>query len=291
MALDTTKLLQKVRKIEIKTHGLSREWFTGQYHSAFKGRGMAFSEVREYQYGDDVKNIDWNVTARTNTPFVKVYEEEKELNLSLLIDVSGSSFFGTGTSSKREIMTEIAATLAFSAIENNDRVGVVFFTDKVEKVISPAKGRNHVLRIIHDLLNYQPVSAKSGIQSAMEYYINMQKKPTTCILLSDFRDKNYENGIRIAARKHDLIGIQVYDPREAVLPSIGVIPVRDAETNQTIWLDSSDALVRADYKKAFELQNKYFDDTFKKCGCDHLSLSTEASYVRELVKLFNSRAR
>lgn len=291
MALDTTQLLQKIRKIEIKTHGLSREWFSGQYHSAFKGRGMTFSEVREYQYGDDVKNIDWNVTARANTPYIKVYEEEKELNLTLLVDISASSFFGTGSSTKKEIMTEIAATLAFSAIENNDKVSVLFFSDKIEKVIPPGKGRKHVLRIIHDLLHFEPSSSQSGIQAALEYFINLKKKHTTCFLLSDFRDKYYENGIRIAARKHDFIGIQIYDPREAALPSIGVVPIRDSETDQILWLDTDNPSTKASYKKAFEDQRKYFVDSFKKCGCDHLSLSTDSSYVKELVKFFHKRAK
>jgi len=291
MRLDATQLVQKIRKIEIKSKGLSREWFTGQYHSAFKGRGMTFSEVREYQYGDDIRNIDWNVTARTDVPYVKVYEEEKELNLTLLVDLSASAFFGSGFTTKEEIMTEIAATLAFSAIENNDRVSVVFFTDKIERVITPGKGRKHVLRIIHDLLQFEPVSKRSDIQSALEYFLNFQKKHTTCFLLSDFRDKNYEKGIRIASRKHDLIGIQIFDPKEADLPSIGIVPFQDAESGNTIWLDTDNATVRKQYNNAFESQKNYFVNTFKKCGCDYLSLSTESSFVKELVKFFNKRTK
>lgn len=291
MGLDSSQLIQKIRKIEIKTKGLSREWFTGQYHSAFKGRGMTFSEVREYQYGDDIRNIDWNVTARTDVAYVKVYEEEKELNLTLLIDLSASAFFGSDNITKEAIMTEIAATLAFSAIENNDRVSVVFFTDKIEGVITPGKGRKHVLRIIHDLLHIKPASKKSGIQQALEYFMNLQKKHTTCFLLSDFRDKNYEKAIRIASKKHDLIGIQIFDPKESSIPAMGVVPFQDAESGKLIWLDTDNTEVRRQYQQAFEAQKSYFISIFKKCGCDYISLSTDASYVKELVKFFNKRAK
>ena len=242
---DTAELLKKVRKVEIKTRGLSKQIFSGEYHSAFKGRGMSFSEVRSYQYGDDVRNIDWNVTARTGEAHIKVFEEERELTVILLIDVSKSSFFGTGDQMKNDMITELCAVLSFSAINNNDKVGVLFFSDQIEKFIPPKKGKTHILRIIRELLDFEPVGKETNIGMALEYFNNVIKKRCICFVLSDFIADGYDTALRIAARRHDLIGMHIYDPTEKQLPNLGLIRVVDAETGKLHYLDTSSAKVRS----------------------------------------------
>lgn len=287
--MDAQELYKKIRKIELKTKSLSHEWFSGQYHSAFKGRGMSFSEVRMYQYGDDVRNIDWNVTARMNAPHVKIYEEEREMSLCLLVDVSGSSLFSTGFQSKRDFIAGLTATLAFSAIENNDNVAVIFFTDKIEAIIPYGKTHKQVMRIIKKVLSITPTSKGSDINVALEFYLNFKKNRSTCFLISDFRSKNYEKSVNVTSKKHDLIGMQVYDPGEAEIPNIGLIPALDPETGTQLWLDTSDPAVRAQYRNAFNRQSKQFKDVFKKTGADWLQMNTRESYVRPLIKFFQSR--
>ncbi len=287
--MDAQELYKKIRKIELKTKSLSHEWFSGQYHSAFKGRGMSFSEVRMYQYGDDVRNIDWNVTARMNAPHVKIYEEEREMSLCLLVDVSGSSMFSTGFQSKRDFIAGLTATLAFSAIENNDNVAVIFFSDKIEAIIPYGKTHKQVMRIIKEVLSITPSSKGSDISVALEYYLNFKKNRSTCFLISDFRSKNYEKSVNVTSKKHDLIGMQVYDPGETEIPNIGLIPAMDPETGTQLWLDTSDPAVRAQYRNAFNRQSKQFKDIFKKTGADWLQMSTRESYVRPLIKFFQNR--
>ncbi len=287
--METSDLLKKVRKIEIKTRGLSKHIFAGEYHSAFKGRGMAFSEVREYQYGDDIRAIDWNVTARFNKTYIKVFEEERELTVILLVDVSGSKVFGTTMKLKQELITEIAAVLSFSAIQNNDKIGVIFFSDKIEKFITPKKGRKHILRIIRELIDFQAESTKTDISEALRYLTNAIKKRSTTFLISDFIDKDFSKALRIANHKHDIIALKVFDVREAELPSVGLIQLKDAETNEMLWVDTSDKLVREGYKKHWETLEKQLKDTFKKCGVDHTSIRTDEDYVKPLVKLFKKR--
>ena len=251
--METSELLKKVRQIEIKTRGLSRNIFAGQYHSAFKGRGMAFSEVREYQFGDDIRDIDWNVTARYVRPYVKVFEEERELTVMLLIDVSGSRDFGTVNVMKKEVITEIAATLAYSAIQNNDKIGVIFFSDKIEKFIPPQKGKKHILYIIRELIDFQPEESKTDISAVLKYMTNAIKKRCTAFLISDFIDKGgFKDALTVANRKHDLVAIQVYDRRETELPSVGLMKIKDAETGEERWIDSSSARVREAYKAWWE---------------------------------------
>jgi uncharacterized protein (DUF58 family) len=245
--METSELLKKVRKIEIKTKGLSKHIFSGEYHSAFKGRGMSFSEVRAYQYGDDVRNIDWNVTARTGEPHVKVFEEERELTVMLLIDVSRSSFFGTVNQLKNELMTEICALLAFSAINNNDKVGVLFFSDRAEKFIPPKKGRQHILRILRELIDFHPENAGTDIGEALRFFNNIIKKRSICFILSDFLTRGYEDPLRIAARRHDIVAVNLIDPREEELPDVGLIRAADAESGQVRWIDTSSAKVRRQY--------------------------------------------
>ena len=253
--MDTRELLQKVRRVEIKTRGLSQNIFAGEYHTAFKGRGMAFSEVREYQFGDDVRSIDWNVTARFQRPYVKVFEEERELTMMLLVDVSGSRDFGSVVQTKRELMTELAATLAFSSIQNNDKIGVIFFSDRIEKFIPPQKGRKHVLHIIRELISFEPVSRKTDIGGALRYFTSVIKKHSTAFLMSDFMDNNYADALMIANRKHDIVGLHLYDVRETELPDVGLIKLKDAETEQRLWFDTSDKRVRKAYHDAW-LANK-----------------------------------
>ncbi len=289
--MDTAELLKKVRKIEIKTKGLSKHIFSGEYHSAFKGRGMSFSEVRNYQYGDDVRNIDWNVTARTGEAHIKIFEEERELTVMLLIDVSRSSYFGTAEQMKNEILTEICAVLAFSAINNNDKVGVIFFSDKVEKYIPPKKGRQHTLRIIRELLNFEPTGKGTNIGVALEYFTNITKKRSITFLLSDFLTTGYENSLRIAARKHDIIGIHLYDEREKELPNIGLIHAMDSETGEMHWVDTSVAKIRNDYAKRFKDNLNYFKNIFVKSGTDVVSIQTDESYVNALLKFFKNRSK
>jgi uncharacterized protein (DUF58 family) len=287
--METTELLKKVRKIEIKTRGLSNHLFSGEYHTVFKGRGMSFSEVREYQYGDDIRAIDWNVTARFDHPYVKVFEEERELTVMIMVDVSQSSFFGTHKMFKSELITEICAVLSFSAINNNDKVGVIFFSDTIEKFIPPKKGKTHILRIIRELLNFEPVQKGTNISVAMQYLTNMMKKRSICFVLSDFMDKRYEDALNIASRKHDVIGIRIHDVREALLPDIGLIKTIDAETGKEIWLDTSDNNVRNQYAKYYNEHVQYTRNAFLKCGAQLESIKTDEDYVRKLMMMFKKR--
>ncbi len=288
--METSELLKKVRRIEIKTRGLSRNIFAGQYHSAFKGRGMAFSEVREYQYGDDIRDIDWNVTARYVRPYVKVFEEERELTVMLLIDVSGSRDFGSVNVMKKEVITEIAATLAFSAIQNNDKIGVVFFSDKIEKFIPPQKGKKHILYIIRELIDFHPEETRTDISQVLKYLTNAIKKRCTAFLISDFIDKEgFKDALTVANRKHDMVAIQVYDRRETELPAVGLMKIKDAETGKERWIDSSSARVRAAYKEWWEKRQAKMSDTFKKCRVDSVSVCTEDDYVKALIALFDKR--
>ena len=288
--METSELLKKVRKIEIKTRGLSRNIFAGEYHSAFKGRGMAFSEVREYQFGDDIRDIDWNVTARYARPYVKVFEEERELTVMLMIDVSGSKDFGTVNMMKNEVTTEIAATLAFSAIQNNDKIGVIFFSDKIEKFISPQKGRKHILYIIRELLDFKPENKKTDISQALKYLTNVIKKRCTTFLISDFIDKgSYSDALTIANRKHDVVAIQVYDRRETELPPVGLIKMKDAETGYERWIDSSSRSVREMYSEWWNRRQEDMSQSFNKCRVDSVSVRTEDDYVKSLLALFHKR--
>lgn len=287
--MDTAELIKKVRRIEIKTRGLSQHVFSGEYHSAFKGRGMSFSEVREYQYGDDVRNIDWNVTARTGGPHVKVFEEERELTMMLLVDISKSNFFGTVKQMKNEIITEICAVLAFSAANNNDKVGLLLFSDRIEKFIPPKKGKHHILRIIRELIETRPEGQGTDLSLALEYFSNMVKKRSICFLLSDFLSDNYERALSVAARKHDLIGLHLYDPKEAELPNMGLIRGRDAETGQASWIDSGSQKVRKHYAQWYQKNKDYFRDAFQKSQADVMSLSTTEDYVLGLRSFFARR--
>ncbi|NDV47663.1 DUF58 domain-containing protein [Paludibacter sp. 221] len=288
--METSELLKQVRKIEIKTKGLSQNIFAGEYHSAFKGLGMTFAEVRGYQVGDDVRSIDWNVTARFGHPYVKVFEEERELTVMLLIDVSGSRDFGTVSKMKKDIFTEIAATLAFSTIQNNDKVGVIFFSDKIEKFIPPQKGRKHVLHIIRELIDFEPESNKTDIAGALKYFTNVIRKRSTAFLISDFIDKGFEKELQIANRKHDVVSIQVYDIREAELPNVGLLKLKDAETGERIWVDTSDRRLRTAYRNNFGEKQLELQKTFTKAGVDWVSMSTSEDFVKVLMKLFRQRA-
>lgn len=288
--METSDLLKRVRQIEIKTRGLSNNIFAGQYHSAFKGRGMAFSEVREYQYGDDVRDIDWNVTARYHKPFVKVFEEERELTVMLLVDVSNSLDFGTEKQLKKEMVTEIAATLAFSAIQNNDKIGVIFFSDKIEKFIPPKKGRKHILFIIRELLDFKPESKKTDIKIAIEYLTHVIKKKCTAFLLSDFVDEHpFNTALTVANRRHDIIAIQVYDRRISELPDVGLINVRDAETGHEQWIDSSSKTIRRLHNEWWREKQSALSDIFTKSNVDSISVRTDQDYVRALLNLFAKR--
>jgi uncharacterized protein (DUF58 family) len=286
----TAEILARVRRIEIKTKGLSNHIFAGEYHSAFKGRGMSFSEVREYAVGDDVRSIDWNVTARSSTPHVKVFEEERELTLMLLVDVSRSSLFGTVGRSKRETITEIGAVLSFSAATNNDKVGVIFFSDKVEGFIPPKKGRSHILRIIRELIALEP-TGQSGTQIsvALEYLNNVLKKRTITFLLSDLISAPYETPLQLAARRHDVVGIQVFDKADRELPKAGLIQVADAETGQLRWIDSSDKHVQTEYRRAFEGMREYGVQAFRKAGASLMTVRTDDDYVKILDGFFRNR--
>ena len=274
--METSDLLKRVRQIEIKTRGLSNNIFAGQYHSAFKGKGMSFSEVREYQYGDDVRDIDWNVTARYNKPFVKVFEEERELTVMLLIDVSNSLDFGTVKQLKKDMVTEIAATLAFSAIQNNDKIGVIFFSDRIEKFIPPKKGRKHILYIIRELLDFKPESKRTDIKMAVEYLTNVIKKRCTTFMISDFIDENdFRNALTIANRKHDIVAIQVYDRRMAELPDVGLMKVRDAETGHEQWIDTSSRALRRAHNDWWIQRQGVLNETFTKSNVDSVSIRTD----------------
>lgn len=288
--METNELLKRVRQIEIKTRGLSSNIFAGQYHSAFKGRGMAFSEVREYQYGDDIRDIDWNVTARFNKPYIKVFEEERELTVMLLIDVSASLEFGTVKQMKKDMVTEIAATLAFSAIQNNDKIGVIFFSDRIEKFIPPKKGRKHILYIIRELIDFQPESRRTNIKLAVEYLTNVIKKRCTAFMLSDFIDQtDFRNALTIANRKHDIVAIQVYDKRIEELPSIGLMRVKDAETGHEQWIDTSSAAVRRAQRDWWMKRRTSLQETFTKSNVDSVSIRTDQDYVKALLNLFAKR--
>lgn len=288
--METSELLKKVRHIEIKSRGLSRNIFAGQYHSAFKGRGMAFAEVREYQYGDDIRDIDWNVTARHNKPYIKVFEEEREMTVMLLVDVSGSRDFGTQCELKKEMITEISATLAFSAIQNNDKIGVIFFSDKIEKFIPPQKGRKHILYIIRELIGFEASSNKTDINMVLRYMTNAIKKRATSFLISDFiNDENFKDALSIANKKHDMVAIQVYDKRETELPNIGLIKMKDAETGQECWVDSASSKVRSAYKSWWIQNQQKADDAFAKSRVDAVSVATDEDYVKSLMKLFKKR--
>ena len=288
--MDTSEILKRVRQIEIKTRGLSNNIFAGEYHSAFKGRGMAFSEVREYQYGDDIRDIDWNVTARFDRPFVKVFEEERELTVLLVIDVSGSLSFGTVSQTKREMVAEIAATLAFSAIQNNDKIGVIFFSDRIEKFIPPKKGRKHILRIIRELLDFTPESQSTDIGQAIEYLTQAIKRRCTAFLLSDFIDrKDYRTALTIANQKHDVVAIQVFDRRMADLPDVGLMKVCDAETGHEQYIDTSSRKVRRAHHEWWQNRQALLQDTFTKSNVDSVSIRTDQDYVSALMTLFAKR--
>ena len=290
--MDTGELLKKVRKIEIKSRGLSQNIFAGMYHTAFKGRGVMFSEVREYQPGDDVRDIDWNVTARQNRPFVKVYEEDRELTMMLMIDVSGSEWFGTtAAGAKRDMMAEIGATLAFSSIANNDKVGVIFFSDKIEKFIPPKKGKSHILLIIREILNLQPEGRKTDIDQALQFLNSAVKRRCTAFLLSDFIDDNdYYNSMSVANRKHDLAAIQVFDERDASLPDVGLLRGFDLESGREMWIDSSLKSVRQAYEREWYERQQRFGAITTRCGVDNVSIRTDKDYVKFLVDMFRKRA-
>ena len=287
--METSELLKKVRKIEIKTRGLSRNIFAGEYHSAFKGRGLTFSEVREYQPGDDIRTIDWKVTARYNNPFVKVFQEERELTLMLLVDVSGSEQFGTRGWFKREMLTEIAGVLAFSALQNNDKIGVLFFSDKIEKFIPPEKGKMHVLRIIRELIDFEPEGRGTDIAEALKYFSNVIRKRATVFLISDFIGDNYEDAMKSVRSRHDLIAMQVFDPREMELPPVGLVKVKDAETGKERWLDTSLKKVRNHYKASWLRTRGELEQFLKKQGIDFISLRTDRDYVVPMMNFFKSR--
>ena len=291
MIMETSEIIKKVRKIEIKARGLSSNIFAGQYHSAFKGRGMAFSEVREYQFGDDVRDIDWNVTARFHRPYVKVFEEERELTVMLLIDVSGSLDFGTQKQMKRDMVTEIAATIAFSAIQNNDKIGVVFFSDKIEKYIPPKKGRKHILYIIREMLDFHPESKRTDVKQAIEFLSSVQKRRTTAFILSDFYVRSdFQQSLQIANRKHDVVAIQVYDQRARELPDVGLMKVVDAETGFEQYVDTSSKRLRDSYRKYWQGRQSQLLETFNKSNVDNVSIATSEDFVKALMMLFKQRS-
>lgn len=288
--MDTTELLRQVRRLEIETRALTNNIFAGEYHSAFKGRGMSFAEVREYQPGDDIRDIDWNVTARMNHPYVKVFEEERELTLMLLIDLSASQAFGTQGRTQRELSAEVAATLAFSAMQNNDKVGVIFFTDRIEKFIPPQKGRKHILFIIRELLSFEPAGKRTDVSVAVEYLMRVITKRSITFLISDFLDtKDFSRPLLVAARKHDLVGLRVFDPRMAELPDVGLLKVVDAETGHEQYVDTSSRIVRDHQKRWWALEESRLSQLFRMNGVDFVSMSTEGDYVRPLMNLFAGR--
>ena len=288
--MDTKALLKKVRKIEIKTRRLSDHIFGGEYHSTFKGKGMTFSEVRQYQFGDDVRNIDWNVTARYNEPFVKVFEEERELTMMLMVDISGSQWFGTSQAFKREILTEIAATLAFSATQNNDKIGLILFTSEVELFIPPKKGRSHVLRIIRELLEFKPSNKSTNIAEALKFLSNVIKKKAIVFVLSDYMDEGYGNTLKILAGKHDITGIRVYDSKESSIPNLGLVHMRDEESGELVVIDTSSQKVRKGYSNYYNTSVNYFKEVFTKSGAGTIDCSVEESYVKKLLGYFKRRA-
>ena len=287
--METKDLLKKVRKIEIKTRKLSSNIFGGEYHSAFKGRGMTFSEVRNYQFGDDVRTIDWNVTARYNEPFVKIFEEERELTLMLMVDVSNSALFGTNNALKKNIITEISATLAFSALQNNDKVGLILFSDQVELYIPPSKGKTHVLRIIRELIEFKPLSEKTDIKVALEFLTRILKKKSITFILSDFISSDYEKSLKIISKKHDLTGIKVYDKFEEAIPNLGLVQMFDQETEEIKMIDTSSKSLRDNYKREMSLNFKKFNDLFTKNGAGTISCSTDESYIKKLLNYLKNR--
>ncbi|TPD71854.1 DUF58 domain-containing protein [Flavobacterium microcysteis] len=288
--MDTKELLKKVRKIEIKTRRLSDHIFSGEYHTSFKGRGMTFSEVRQYQFGDDVRAIDWNVTARYNEPYIKVFEEERELTMMLMVDVSGSESFGTQNGFKKDIVTEIAATMAFSATQNNDKIGLILFSDEIELFIPPKKGRSHVLRIIRELIEFKPKSHKTNLSQALRFLSGVMKKKAIVFVISDFMaDDNYEHTLKIAGKKHDLTGIRVYDVREEKMPNIGMVNMLDAETGETLLVNTGSKAVRLGYEKYYQEKMKYFKETFSRCGSGTVNTRVDESYVTKLLGYFKSR--
>ena len=287
--MDTKEILKKVRKIEIKTRRLSDHIFSGEYHTSFKGRGMTFSEVRQYQYGDDVRAIDWNVTARYNEPFVKVFEEERELTMMLMVDISGSESFGTKNQLKRDMVTEIAATLAFSATQNNDKIGLLLFSDQIELFIPPKKGKSHVLRIIRELIEFESKSKKTDLSQALKYLSSVLKKKAIVFLISDFMVKDYEHTLKIASKRHDVTGIRVFDQREESIPNIGIVNMLDAETGESLLVDTTSKKVRMDYEKYYRENVNYFKDIFSKCGAGTISSRVDESYVTKLLGYFKAR--
>ncbi|MCP4882922.1 MAG: DUF58 domain-containing protein [Flavobacteriales bacterium] len=288
--MDTKELLKKVRKIEIKTRRLSDHIFSGEYHSSFKGRGMTFSEVRQYQFGDDIRSIDWNVTARYNEPYVKVFEEERELTMMLVVDISGSESFGTTQQFKRDILTEISATLAFSAIQNNDKVGLLLFSNEIELFIPPKKGKTHVLRIIRELIEFQPNSKKTDLTFALRYFSNVMKKKAIVFILSDFIDTGYDNALKIIGKKHDVTGIRVYDKLETELPKLGMVPMRDAENGEIVLVNTNSKTVRKNYKANYLKTVDYFEESFTKSGSGVINTRIDESYVKKLLGYFKRRA-
>jgi uncharacterized protein (DUF58 family) len=289
--MDTTELLKKVRRIEIKTRGITQSLFSGEYHSAFKGRGMSFSEVREYQMGDDIRTIDWNVTARFNHPYVKIFEEERELTLILLVDVSGSENFGTQKQLKEDMITELCAVLAFSGLQNNDKVGIIFFTDIIEKFIPPKKGKAHILRIIRELLEFKPKSTKTDITQALKYLTNAIKKKSIAFMISDFMDGDFTDAMKIASRKHDLVALRIYDKREKELPNVGLLKTIDPESGNIKWLDTSSKKLRIQYAEAINRKEKLVNDIFRRTGVDAVSIATDESYMAPLSTLFKRRSK
>ena len=287
--MDTKELLKKVRKIEIKTRRLSDHIFGGEYHSTFKGRGMTFSEVRQYQFGDDVRNIDWNVTARYSEPFVKVFEEERELTMMLVVDVSGSGLFGTRNGFKQDIITEIAATLAFSATQNNDKIGLILFSDEIELYIPPKKGRSHVLRIIRELLEFEPKSRKTDLENALSYLSRVMKKKAIVFVLSDFISEGYQRTLKITSGRHDVTGIRIYDEKEEMIPNLGMVAMQDEETGKRIMVDTSSKAVRNNYAKYYRDRVDYFAESFRKSGAGSLSTRVDESYVKKLLGYFKTR--
>lgn len=287
--MDTKEILKKVRKIEIKTRRLSDHIFSGEYHTSFKGRGMTFSEVRQYQFGDDVRAIDWNVTARYNEPYIKVFEEERELTMMLMVDVSGSENFGTKSQFKREIVTEIAATMAFSATQNNDKIGLILFSDQIELFIPPKKGKSHVLRIIRELIEFTPKSYKTDVSQALKFLSGVLKKKAIVFLISDFMATDYEQTLKIAAKKHDITGVRVYDVREEQMPNIGLVNMTDAETGESMLVNTNSKAVRLQYEKYYQDKVKYFKDIFSRCGAGTVSTRVDESYVTKLLGYFKAR--
>ncbi len=287
--MDTKEIFKKVRKIEIKTRRLSDHIFSGEYHTSFKGRGMTFSEVRQYQFGDDVRAIDWNVTARYNEPYIKVFEEERELTMMLMVDVSGSESFGSQSQFKRDIVTEIAATMAFSATQNNDKIGLILFSDKIELYVPPKKGKSHVLRIIRELIEFKPESQRTGLSQALKFLSGVQKKKAIVFLISDFMDAGYEHTLKIASKKHDITGVRVHDIREEKMPDVGFVEMADAETGEVISVDTGSKSVRLHYEKHYAERVKYFKETFSRCGAGTVSAQVGESYVTKLLGYFKSR--